>query len=502
MEEKHQIGRQVFIFEMEDRSKVDLVFSEVGDICNKRLNDVIAEVLSNNSQKDVYTRFDSIDLDLGIINPDILEEELIKKVRAALEKWLDNARQLPTESLGQKGSLLSAFEYYLLHGRMPWWISDQETKPVEQIFSELFKTQSEDTFQVFKKLLPIPEVAERMIHQFSDTFLSQVNQLFWGEKWSRVKAEIADLYRLVEQSDVFHSYQQKQVHKQIQIAFLELSFMGRSDMVSTKDLLASIPEALSKKFKIDSDRLKSELNRQVEDATSLSFEEQVSKWYTATDFQETYSSEISTTGLAAVEYFLRFGRMPWAESPQSTAALEEVLLKHLKQTRFDVKPWLYKLLEMPEVEMRIRYQFSEEVSITIYELLADERFLPAHLSGKITEEKQPLIQEDSDDLEQIRRYLIYGTIPSGQSLSDITTMARKWEDVIRSSLKKDWEFLLDLLKSESLQKAVYDNFSDFYYTSDSKKNIRNLMGGIIRICRSNKAIISGPSFKGDLLRLF
>lgn len=135
--QRHRIRRQVFEVTVEDASAAWRVQTELARVQSRRLGGIIESCLSELSAPDRLLRIDSLEVDLGTLNPDNLEQELVEKLgpalRAALLQRIEQDRH-DDALVGEDPAVRSQLElvaFFARTGSLPWWADTSRPRPVD-----------------------------------------------------------------------------------------------------------------------------------------------------------------------------------------------------------------------------------------------------------------------------------------------------------------------------------------------------------------------------------
>jgi hypothetical protein len=149
----------------------------------------IEKVLNRYSKLGEHIKLDYLEINLGELSLVGLEHDLAQQVEYCLERALREkisslatsnmiSSEYQNEALGmtvqtQQQSLFAAFIYFLSTGRLPWSFKLAENKSLEQMLLEAGQTflPNQNIHVEIKALLNNESVCQRLIYQFSNTFL-------------------------------------------------------------------------------------------------------------------------------------------------------------------------------------------------------------------------------------------------------------------------------------------------------------------------------------------
>ena len=181
----HIIRRQVVSLQLPPGSDGFAWQQRVSHVCRERLQPRLEELLSRFSRPDELIQLDRVELDLGIINVEGMEEALTEKVIRALEQRLYAILRLerePVVRFPQRRRVFEQWLEYLGTGALPWHSTTQpEAALLKAVLEELSSEQPSAT--ALRELLKRNRQAFlRLIRQYPNGFLATLAEAASGEK--------------------------------------------------------------------------------------------------------------------------------------------------------------------------------------------------------------------------------------------------------------------------------------------------------------------------------
>lgn len=181
----HTIKTMTYDIELDDRKKVFNIQSRISALQESRINDILNNILNNYSAKGNLYRFDTIELNLGILKlsnyedllPVIIEEELTKYLRTVI---LENGTLRQGELITEGRFEIEQLEYFLLNGNFPW--NSNITESPKVLLQKIITNNKELARPFFLKLGKKEQVRKRLIFQFPETLLEEVVLLVAGKE--------------------------------------------------------------------------------------------------------------------------------------------------------------------------------------------------------------------------------------------------------------------------------------------------------------------------------
>jgi len=157
------------------------------DFCNDWLQKAIEQVLDRCAPADGRLYIEHLEIDVGTIRMDRLEQDMAGVVASALETAIREKAVPAAANMPDTGTAVQiktdtqtaweAFVYFLETGRFPWSF---RLPPGETLETLLLKTVQDNALPAFaiaqlKKALAIQTARQRVVMQFSVAFLSQIS---------------------------------------------------------------------------------------------------------------------------------------------------------------------------------------------------------------------------------------------------------------------------------------------------------------------------------------
>lgn len=180
MSEAHVIGRQLFDLHFYSQKEAYNLQTKVSYLFREKLKFILEKHLQEVSSPGVVIRLDQLDLDLGDIPYDRIEEEFPKRFEEALKKTLpaqiENAWRQPGANGNIKRlpeNMLLLLQLFLLNGHLPWWSHTQQSGDPNEWLDKLLNTAPSDLAQMLRKLGKT-EPLHRLVRQFSEPQLEKI----------------------------------------------------------------------------------------------------------------------------------------------------------------------------------------------------------------------------------------------------------------------------------------------------------------------------------------
>ncbi len=182
--EKHLVHRQKVVLQIPKRDDAFALQSMVSYLLQNDLKISLESALDNAFPPGKVVRIDTLQLDLGDINPHNFEQEFKSRFNAALTESLSAksdsiANSVDDESIiSEAQSAVNTLIFFLEKGYLPWYSSTVNTAGWEaDILKILTKSEYQYLVEWLKETYPQNNaVIDRLISQFSDHLLTAVLQ--------------------------------------------------------------------------------------------------------------------------------------------------------------------------------------------------------------------------------------------------------------------------------------------------------------------------------------
>ena len=178
--ETHRLGRLAVEAAVVDLDMAMALRPRLEALCRDRLPGVVERVCAALAPSDLDMRIGRLELDLGVLHPDHLEEDLIAALEAALSERLAaailSARRNETpeaRSMTRPEARLRRFEAYLLDGTLPLPARGEPFDPLERLL-DLAEEQPDALIAMLRSHATAPLVLERLVRQLGERGLQSL----------------------------------------------------------------------------------------------------------------------------------------------------------------------------------------------------------------------------------------------------------------------------------------------------------------------------------------
>ena len=182
-EQRHVIKRQIIELHSSSQqttSAAQTLQAEMSRIYRQRIVPLIEQVCSELSQPDRLYRLDSVQIDVGTLDPHNLEADIVAKVRTQLRQVLaaeiERQEQVakPQTQRPQTRSQLELFAVFARTGSLPWWADTAQPDVLTACLQQLLQTAPQALRQLMRQLAQEKRPCRRLALSFSDTELAQL----------------------------------------------------------------------------------------------------------------------------------------------------------------------------------------------------------------------------------------------------------------------------------------------------------------------------------------
>jgi hypothetical protein len=205
----HIIRRQAIEVKLASERNAAAVHDQVRNIYLDKIIPKLDSLFSDLTTDEVVLRINHLQLDLGVVEMDKLEEQFSSKIMLALRESLEKKLQFDIDSdielVQKQQSFVDIFLYFLEWGQLPWWSHVKDLRILEKEIS-----QQSSNHEVLRKRLSLliadqPLSGERLAFQFSNIFLELISRLYFPlVKASELLDELVSFFSSIQSTDPRH----------------------------------------------------------------------------------------------------------------------------------------------------------------------------------------------------------------------------------------------------------------------------------------------------------
>lgn len=204
----HRIGRQVIELTLSGHLSGNALADEVSRIYRQRIVPLIEQTCNELAGPDRVLRFGTLELDLGMVQAEELEPQMVSRVAASLREQLQTASEQAQgqsrESVKQQ-SALELFSSFVTTGNLPWWAERHNPALLVTNLQQLLRDSPSALKSTLAGLVRDPLACQRLTGHYSDAQLAQLCALYFSGAGNaigaRMKTLLAALQRCASSRD-------------------------------------------------------------------------------------------------------------------------------------------------------------------------------------------------------------------------------------------------------------------------------------------------------------
>jgi hypothetical protein len=206
----HIIRKTTIEFNTASRKNAHDLQSRFAIIAENKLAIIIDKVCASLIKPDSYISLDTIEINLGSITFQELENQFSEKFETALHEQLSAMIRLPevvknneTLNLPRFGKYLQLLKQFLLTGNIPWW-NDTALFPVNRIPVWIIDKHGGALVEMLTQISDHKDVLKRLTFQFTEEDLNKIINLILAGQKKETQDYFEDLHSLSE-SKIYHN---------------------------------------------------------------------------------------------------------------------------------------------------------------------------------------------------------------------------------------------------------------------------------------------------------
>ncbi|MFN8713070.1 MAG: contractile injection system tape measure protein [Bacteroidota bacterium] len=223
----HIIRKQIFDLQLPVRDGAYSLQQEIRAVYDEELLPLIDQLFSEISGPGEILRINRLELNLGVISPLRLREQLAAQLKTVLTEKLLEAR---SRAVMRPGSLLSGteeaviiqggelemeavlqtaaasvpslLEVFFTTGNLPWWIPDETNQPdIAALTQQFLEEEPEHFVQLMMVVLKQRAAAERIVHQLPAPLVKRIAEKLWPSRLHNLtaQAQLEEVLRFIKQ---------------------------------------------------------------------------------------------------------------------------------------------------------------------------------------------------------------------------------------------------------------------------------------------------------------
>lgn len=249
----HIIRQQVLDIAVPPGERAHELQDELSYLYNRKLIPLIDDIFTSVSGERII-RLDKLEVDLGGVNRENLEQELVLKVKEQLRKALDKAVSVHVPgkvaiSGRREVGEIRLLEHYLLYGSYPWWVSSSDRPSVAGILLSAMAAYPAEVVSVLRSTGRKAWVRRRLALRFTEPQLEQVVRLLEPQHAQFIIDYSTDLQQLHEKTPAVKAPAQEFREAKWEFIFTYL-LNERGTVFNTRSFVKSTIAQLAAKYNI------------------------------------------------------------------------------------------------------------------------------------------------------------------------------------------------------------------------------------------------------------
>lgn len=235
----HHIKKQVIEIRLKDVNKITETREKISSVYNTEVLKILNEVFDDYFASDRLVIFDKLELDLGTIKEQEIENELPAKIKEKIKELLevrmkklpssgefqmvtptgkiiksaesDNSELFRKKVLNKEEFTLKAVSYYFKTGVIPWYAAGEIENMESELMSLILKAP-EKTRKMFSENLSSENVRDRIAKEFSLNIIIKIAGLYNPDSdhiirsWAKTINKISEKYIANRAEIIFVNY--------------------------------------------------------------------------------------------------------------------------------------------------------------------------------------------------------------------------------------------------------------------------------------------------------
>ncbi len=172
----HIIQKQIIEVTLPSGKNANALQDKIKNIYYEKIIPLLDNLFSGFVKDDIVIRLDKLDIDLGHITEDNLEQQLTEKIVVAVKQQLESSLQFDVKDSrnvqlipgGQ--SVINGFLYFLSQGHFPWWCGINDLSVLESAIIKQYKADKDLPAKILQLVNADAYITTRLNFQFSKSF--------------------------------------------------------------------------------------------------------------------------------------------------------------------------------------------------------------------------------------------------------------------------------------------------------------------------------------------
>jgi|GEM_PF-4369913 len=245
--QRHIIREQVLELEFSSRTAAERWQAEAAAMARRSIVPLLDRYLDELCDPDTLIRIDTLELDIGTLDPKRLHFDLEEKMRRQLKPALKEAMRRQNR---ESTTRLVLLDFFITKGVLPWWADKDDPTVLETSMSHIIANNPGELEEKISTYIRHEKYLHRLIHYFSDAMLLNIVKSFSGTFHLSLEELFRDLIRVAPETSVLRKYSFKVKRQEIWKGFFYALVAFPSSKENTTSFTRQIMLHLSTAFGI------------------------------------------------------------------------------------------------------------------------------------------------------------------------------------------------------------------------------------------------------------
>mgnify|MGYP001398824674 CR=1 FL=1 len=237
--QRHLIRRQLIELTVPDAAQAQPLQDEVSRIYRQRLIPLIDQCLTELCDPDKLYRLESLELDIGALDPQYLEEQLVAKVNHVLRREL--AAQISRqEHASGTNSHLELFALFARTGKLPWWADAANPQLLAENLKYLLHNSPKAWGPLLQELARESHLRQRLVNQYTDDQLAELAGVLVPAYKLSIAGAYQALLRVLQNTGAAAGWHYFQLRKSLWNNLLLVASMGGREYATLRDFYQAV----------------------------------------------------------------------------------------------------------------------------------------------------------------------------------------------------------------------------------------------------------------------
>ncbi|MFC1603746.1 contractile injection system tape measure protein [Planctomycetota bacterium] len=182
-EQRHIIKRQIIELQVQDQAKAKPLQAEAGRVYRQRVVPLLDKYCTELSEPDHIHRIESLAVDLGTIDPQHFEAELVAKLSTTMRESLTKQISEQERGAGRRDqsltttSQLELLDFFARTGSLPWWADVLQPRLLNDILQSLIRDAPAPLSCLMRDLAREPRPLKRLVVHYDEEVLLELCRL-------------------------------------------------------------------------------------------------------------------------------------------------------------------------------------------------------------------------------------------------------------------------------------------------------------------------------------